>query len=126
MQLITTGDVKKATGLPERAIRYYCNLNLITPKKNEIGQIHLSNEDLLDLTKVFNLKILGKSLKSIASFPLHELNIRDIKLQLDEMNTHIEYLLISLNQLENIVNEDILLNTLKLSYEFNEKYINKR
>lgn len=112
--------------MPERAIRYYCDLNLITPKKNEIGQIILSNEDLLDLTKVLTLKILGKRLKSIAFFPLHERNIRDIKLQLNEMYTHMEYLLISLNQLENIVNEDILLNTLKLSYEFNEKYINKR
>ncbi len=99
---------------------------MITPKKNDIGKIHLSNEDLLDLIEVLALKILGRRLKSIASFPLHELHIRDITLQLDEMYTHIADLLISLNQLKNITNEDILLNTLKLSYEFNETYINKR
>ncbi|MDZ5610661.1 MerR family transcriptional regulator [Bacillus pseudomycoides] len=124
--MVTTGYVKKAIGLTERAIRYYCDLNLITPKKNEIGHINLSNEDLLDLIKVLTLKILGRRLKSIASFPLHELDIREIRLQLDEMYTHIEYLLLSLNQLENVENENVILNTLKLSYEFNEKYINKR
>ncbi|MCI0768002.1 hypothetical protein LOK41_25100 [Bacillus sp. TL12] len=112
--------------MTERAIRYYCDLNLITPKKNEIGHINLSNEDLLDLIKVLTLKILGRRLKSIASFPLHELDIREIRLQLDEMYTCIEYLLLSLNQLENVENENVILNTLKLSYEFNEKYINKR
>ncbi|WP_321141617.1 MerR family transcriptional regulator [Bacillus gaemokensis] len=126
MQLVTTGYVEKTTGLTERAIRYYCDLNLITPKKNEIGQINLSNEDLLDLIKVLTLKILGKRLKSIASFQLHELGIREIRIQLDEMYTYIEYLLLSLNQLECVKNEAVVLNTLKLFYEFNEKYINKR
>lgn len=99
---------------------------MITPKKNEIGQINLSNEDLLDLIKVLTLKILGKRLKSIASFQLHELGIREIRIQLDEMYTYIEYLLLSLNQLECVKNEAVVLNTLKLFYEFNEKYINKR
>ncbi|WP_082246138.1 MerR family transcriptional regulator [Bacillus gaemokensis] len=124
--MVTTGYVEKTTGLTERAIRYYCDLNLITPKKNEIGQINLSNEDLLDLIKVLTLKILGKRLKSIASFQLHELGIREIRIQLDEMYTYIEYLLLSLNQLECVKNEAVVLNTLKLFYEFNEKYINKR
>lgn len=126
IKLVTTGYVKKATGLTERAIRYYCDLYLITPKKNEIGQINLSNEDLIDLIKILNLKILGKRLKSIASSQLHKLGIREIRLQLDEVHTHLEYLLLSLNQLENVENEDVVLNTLKLSYEFNEKYVNKR
>ncbi|MCM3737000.1 hypothetical protein M3215_14570 [Bacillus cytotoxicus] len=38
-------------------MRYYSELNLITPKRNDIGQIHLSNKDLLDLIKILNLKI---------------------------------------------------------------------
>lgn len=112
--------------MSERTIRYYCDLNLITPKKNKIGQIDLSNEDLLDLIKILILKILGKRLKSIASFQLHDLGIREIRLQLNGMYTHIEYLLLSLNQLEDVENEDTVLNMLKLCHEFNENYINKR
>ncbi|CAI8830187.1 hypothetical protein EMIT079MI2_240027 [Bacillus sp. IT-79MI2] len=42
------------------------------------------------------------------------------------MYTHIEYLLLSLNQLEDVENEDTVLNMLKLCHEFNENYINKR
>ncbi|HFJ9243836.1 TPA: MerR family transcriptional regulator [Bacillus cereus] len=126
MNLITTGDVKKVTGLTERTIRYYSELNLITPKRNNIGQIHLSRKDLLDLIKILNLKIVGKNLKFIGSLNLNELSIKDTSLQLDEMYNDLECVLISLNHLENSNDEDSILNALKLAHVVNDKYMMKR
>ncbi|WP_369010452.1 MerR family DNA-binding transcriptional regulator [Priestia flexa] len=38
MTLLTTGEVYKITGLTERSIRYYSNLNLLKANKNDNGQ----------------------------------------------------------------------------------------
>ncbi|AAU15766.1 hypothetical protein ABE42_39160 [Bacillus thuringiensis] len=101
-------------------------MNLITPKRNNIGQIHLSRKDLLDLIKILNLKIVGKNLKFIGSLNLNELSIKDTSLQLDEMYNDLECVLISLNHLENSNDEDSILNALKLAHVVNDKYMMKR
>ncbi|MGH0666710.1 MerR family transcriptional regulator, partial [Bacillus paranthracis] len=44
--MFTTGEVYKVTGLTERSIRYYSNLDLLNAKRNDNGQLVLFKSDL--------------------------------------------------------------------------------
>ncbi|WP_107896552.1 MerR family transcriptional regulator [Lysinibacillus mangiferihumi] len=52
MTLFKTGEVYKRTGLTERSIRYYSNLDLLNAKKNDNGQLVLCKSDLEKIVQI--------------------------------------------------------------------------
>ncbi|WP_350494786.1 MerR family transcriptional regulator [Bacillus tropicus] len=65
MTLFTTGEVYKVTGLTERSIRYYSNLDLLNAKRNDNGQLVLFKSDLEKIVQILAAKITGYKLKAL-------------------------------------------------------------
>lgn len=67
-QLLTTGQVAKRTGITTRTLRYYDQIELLKPTKQNTAQVRLySKEDLHRLQKIQTLKYMGLPLEEIKS-----------------------------------------------------------
>ena len=64
-QFHTIGDVKAATGLTERRIRYYETLQLLTPQRTAGNQRLYSDRDVERLKTIKQLLDGGQSLKRV-------------------------------------------------------------
>ncbi len=72
-------DVSIKTGLTKRAIRYYEDLNLITPKRTESGYRLYTDEDIEKIQKIISLKeSLGFSLAEIKAALDLDKNVKNI------------------------------------------------
>ncbi|WP_434577287.1 MerR family transcriptional regulator [Thermoanaerobacterium thermosaccharolyticum] len=72
-------DVSIKTGLTKRAIRYYEDLNLITPKRTESGYRLYTDEDIDKIQKIISLKeSLGFSLAEIKNALDLDKNVKNI------------------------------------------------
>ncbi|MGF7399802.1 MerR family transcriptional regulator [Thermoanaerobacterium thermosaccharolyticum] len=72
-------DVSIKTGLTKRAIRYYEDLNLITPKRTESGYRLYTDEDIEKIQKIISLKeSLGFSLAEIKNALDLDKNVKNI------------------------------------------------
>lgn len=118
--LYTTGDLFKQTGITERSIRYYSNLDLLNTTKNTRGQLVLVQSDLVNLVQIFASKILGYRLKELKDSKL-QMNV--LKVELNQKIADLEEILI---RLDNYENEETLLNTLYLLHKFIIKYLPQR
>ncbi|MBM0067939.1 MerR family transcriptional regulator [Alkalicoccobacillus gibsonii] len=118
--LYTTGDLYKQTGITERSIRYYSNLDLLNTIKNNRGQLVLVQSDLVNLVQILVSKILGYRLKELkgSTFQMNDLGI-----ELHQKIADLENILIHLDNQEN---DETLLNTLYLLHRFNIKYLPQR
>lgn len=72
-------DVSIKTGLTKRAIRYYEDLNLISPKRTESGYRLYTDEDIEKIQKIISLKdSLGFSLSEIKAALELDKNVKNI------------------------------------------------
>ncbi|AEF17167.1 MULTISPECIES: MerR family transcriptional regulator [Thermoanaerobacterium] len=72
-------DVSIKTGLTKRAIRYYEDLNLISPKRTDSGYRLYTDEDIEKIQKIISLKdSLGFSLSEIKEALELDKNVKDI------------------------------------------------
>ncbi|OXT05876.1 MerR family transcriptional regulator [Thermoanaerobacterium thermosaccharolyticum] len=72
-------DVSIKTGLTKRAIRYYEDLNLITPKRTDSGYRLYTDEDIEKIQKIISLKeSLGFSLAEIKAALDLDKNVKNI------------------------------------------------
>ena len=72
-------DVSIKTGLTKRAIRYYEDLNLITPKRTDSGYRLFSDEDIEIIQKIISLKeSLGASQTEIKNALDLDKNVKNI------------------------------------------------
>lgn len=72
-------DVSIKTGLTKRAIRYYEDLNLITPKRTESGYRLYTDKDIEKIQKIISLKeSLGFSLAEIKNALDLDKNVKNI------------------------------------------------
>lgn len=72
-------DVSIKTGLTKRAIRYYEDLNLISPKRTESGYRLYTDEDIEKIQKIISLKdSLGFSLSEIKAALELDKNVKTI------------------------------------------------
>lgn len=72
-------DVSIKTGLTKRAIRYYEDLNLITPKRTDSGYRLYTDEDIEKIQKIISLKeSLGFSLAEIKNALDLDKNVKNI------------------------------------------------
>ncbi|HHV73485.1 MerR family transcriptional regulator [Thermoanaerobacterium sp. PSU-2] len=72
-------DVSIKTGLTKRAIRYYEDLNLISPKRTDSGYRLYTDEDIEKIQKIISLKdSLGFSLSEIKAALELDKNVKNI------------------------------------------------
>lgn len=109
MKRWTTGEVSKQRNISVRTLRYYDQINLLTPSfKDENGKRYYSEDDLFKLEKIMILKSLSLSLENIHSI-LDKLSYKQILI------SHYNYLQEQHSKLQtSISNTASLLNMLDL------------
>lgn len=99
MKRWTTGEVAKQRNISVRTLRYYDQINLLTPSfKDDNGKRFYSEDDLFKLEKIIILKSLSLSLKDI-HIVLEKLSYKQILIshynhlqeQLEELQTSISH-----------------------------------
>src|SRR5690606_26789981 len=118
--LFTTGDVCKRTGLTERSIRYYSNLDLLKVRKNANGQLVLSKLDLEKIVQILAAKITGYKLKDLKD---RQPSLGLIKNDLIQIIADLENILFHLDRTNS---EENLMENIKLLQNYNVKYLLKR
>ncbi|WP_366919717.1 MerR family transcriptional regulator [Brevibacillus laterosporus] len=109
--MFTTGEVYKITGLTERSIRYYSNLDLLNTKKNDSGQLVLFKSDLNKIVQILAAKITGYKLK-----------LTFIKNDMTQMIAEMQNLLFRLDLTDS---EENLMKNIKLLQTYNTRYLRK-
>ncbi|AWE07121.1 MerR family transcriptional regulator [Lysinibacillus sp. 2017] len=109
MKRWTTGEVSKLRNLSIRTLRYYDQINLLTPSfKDEHGKRFYSEEDLFKLEKIIILKNLSLPLEDIPQL-LDKLSYKQI------LTSHYNYLQEQLSKLQtSIANTTSLINMIDL------------
>ncbi|GIN72951.1 MerR family transcriptional regulator [Bacillus sp. J14TS2] len=109
MKQWTTGEVSKQRNISVRTLRYYDQINLLTPSyKDDNGKRLYSENDLFRLEKIIILKSLSLSLENIRDI-LDRLSYKQILI------SHYNYLQEQLTELQtNIANTTSLINMLDL------------
>ena len=109
MKYWSTGEISKQRNISNRTLRYYDQINLLTPSyKDKYGKRFYSEEDLLKLEKILILKSLSMPLEDIQHL-LEKLTYKQILI------AHYNYLQNQLSQLEmSISNTSTLINMVTL------------
>ena len=109
MKQWTTGEVAKQRNISVRTLRYYDQINLLTPSfKDDNGKRYYSEDDLFELEKIIILKSLSLSLENIREM-LNQLTYKQILI------THYNYLQDQLSQLQtSISNTASLINMMEI------------
>ncbi|MBU5219887.1 MerR family transcriptional regulator [Bacillus albus] len=120
MTLFTTGEVYKVTGLTERSIRYYSNLDLLNAKRNDNGQLVLFKSDLEKIVQILAAKITGYKLKALID---RQPSLTFIKNDMTQMIADLENILLHLELTDS---EEDLMKHIKLLQNYNTRYLRKR
>lgn len=109
MKYWSTGEISKKRNISNRTLRYYDQINLLTPSfKNDYGKRFYSEEDLLKLEKILILKSLNMPLDDIQQL-LDKLTYKQILI------AHYNHLQNQLSQLQSsISNTGALINLVTL------------
>lgn len=118
--LFTTGEVYKLTGLTERSIRYYSNLDLLKAKKNDNGQLVLLKSDLDKIVQILAAKIIGYKLKDLID---RQPSLGFIKNDMTQMIVDLENILFHLDLTDS---EENFMKNIKLLQNYNTRYLRKR
>lgn len=108
------------TGLTERSIRYYSNLDLLKAKKNDKGQLVLINSDLEKIVQILAAKMTGYKLKDLID---RQPSLNFIKDDLTQMTSDLENISLHLDLTNS---EENLMENIKLLQNYNVKYLRKR
>ncbi len=108
------------TGLTERSIRYYANLDLLKATKNDKGQLVLSKSDLENIVQILAAKMTGYKLKDLIE---QQPSLTLIKNDMTRMITDLENVLFYLD-LE--FSEENLIKNIKLLQNYNIRYLRKK
>ena len=120
MKRWTTGEVSKQRNISMRTLRYYDQINLLTPSfKDENGKRYYSEEDLFKLEKIIILKSL--------SLPLEEIRILLDKLTYKQiLISHFNHLQEQLSKLQtSIANTTSLINMIDVEHNLSWEHISK-
>lgn len=118
--MLTTGRVYNITGLTERSIRYYSNLDLLKANKNDNGQLVLCNSDFEKIVQILSAKITGYKLKDLID---RQPSLSCIKNDMTQMITDLENILFHLEYTDS---EENLMKNIKLLQDYNTSYLRKR
>ncbi|WP_226372996.1 MULTISPECIES: MerR family transcriptional regulator [Priestia] len=118
--MLTTGEVYKITGLTERSIRYYSNLNLLKANKNDNGQLVLFKADFEKIVQILAAKITGYKLKDLID---RQPSLSCIKNDMTQMITDLENILFHLDLTDS---EENLMKNIKLLQNYNTRYLRKK
>ncbi|WP_268894768.1 MerR family transcriptional regulator [Heyndrickxia coagulans] len=118
--MFTTGEVYKLTGLTERSIRYYSNLDLLKAKKNDNGQLVLLKSDLDKIVQILAAKIIGYKLKDLID---RQPSLGFIKNDMTQMIVDLENILFHLDLTDS---EENFMKNIKLLQNYNTRYLRKR
>jgi len=112
--------VNKLTGLTERSIRYYSNLDLLKAKKNDKGQLVLLKSDLEKIVQILAAKMTGYKLKDLIE---RQPSLVVIKNDMNQMISDLENVLFHLDL---VASEENLIKNIKLLQNYNTRYLRKR
>lgn len=120
MKQWTTGEVAKQRNISVRTLRYYDQIDLLTPSfKDDHGKRYYSEEDLLRLQKIMILKSLSLSLEDIREI-LEKYTYKQILI------SHYNYLQEQLAQLQtNISHTTSLINMIDLNESLSWEHVSK-
>ena len=120
MKRWTTGEVSKQRNISNRTLRYYDQINLLTPSfKDNHGKRYYSEEDLFKLEIIIILKSLSLSLEDIHTV-LHNLSYKQI------LVSHYNYLQEQLSKLQtSISNTTSLINMIDLKQDISWQEVSK-
>lgn len=120
MKQWTTGEVAKQRNISVRTLRYYDQIDLLTPSfKDDHGKRYYSEEDLLRLQKIMILKSLSLSLEDIREV-LEKYTYKQILI------SHYNYLQEQLAQLQtNISHTTSLINMIDLNESLSWEHVSK-
>ncbi len=108
------------TGLTERSIRYYSNLNLLKAKKNGNGQLVLFESDLEKIVQILAAKITGYKLKDLIN---QQPSLSVIKNDLTQMIADLENILFYLDLTDSKEN---LMKNINWLQNYNTRYLRKK
>ncbi|ASK62363.1 transcriptional regulator [Virgibacillus phasianinus] len=116
----TTGEVSKQRNISIRTLRYYDQINLLTPSfKAANGKRYYSEDDLFQLEKIIILKSLSLPLENIRDI-LERLSYKQILI------SHYNYLQDQLSELQtNISNTTSLINMINLEGSLSWKHVSE-
>lgn len=120
MKRWTTGEVSKQRNISIRTLRYYDQINLLTPSfKDEHGKRFYSEEDLFKLEKIIILKSLSLPLEDIHNL-LDKLSYKQILI------SHYNYLQEQLSKLQtSIANTTTLINMVDLDQDLSWEHVSE-
>lgn len=120
MKRWTTGEVSKQRNISVRTLRYYDQINLLTPSfKDDNGRRYYSEEDLFKLEKIIILKSLSLPLDNIRDL-LDKLSYKQILI------SHHNYLQEQLSKLQmSISNTSSLINMIDLEESLSWEHVTK-
>ena len=120
MKRWTTGEVSKQRNISVRTLRYYDQINLLTPSfKDDNGKRYYSEDDLFTLEKIIILKSLSLPLDNIRDI-LDELSYRQI------LVSHYNYLQEELSKLQaSISNTTSLIHMIDLKETLSWEHVSK-
>lgn len=120
MKRWTTGEVSKQRNISVRTLRYYDQINLLTPSfKDDNGKRYYSEDDLFTLEKIIILKSLSLPLDNIRDI-LDELSYRQI------LVSHYNYLQEELSKLQaSISNTTSLIHMIDLEESFSWEHVSR-
>ncbi|MFS0877439.1 MerR family transcriptional regulator [Solibacillus isronensis] len=120
MKRWTTGEVSKQRNISMRTLRYYDQIDLLTPSfKDEHGKRYYSEKDLFKLEKIVILKSL--------SLPLEEIRILLDKLTYKQiLISHYNHLQEQLSKLQtSIANTTSLINMIDMEHDLSWEHVSK-
>lgn len=120
MKRWTTGEVSKQRNISMRTLRYYDQIDLLTPSfKDEHGKRYYSEKDLFKLEKIIILKSL--------SLPLEEIRILLDKLTYKQiLISHYNHLQEQLSKLQtSIANTTSLINMIDMEHDLSWEHVSK-
>ncbi|AMO85814.1 HTH-type transcriptional activator tipA [Solibacillus isronensis B3W22] len=120
MKRWTTGEVSKQRNISMRTLRYYDQIDLLTPSfKDEHGKRYYSEEDLFTLEKIIILKSF--------SLPLEEIRILLDKLTYKQiLISHYNHLQEQLSKLQtSIANTTSLINMIDVEHDLSWEHVSK-
>lgn len=120
MKRLTTGEVSKRLNISVRTLRYYDQIDLLTPDfKDTNGKRLYSEDDLFQLEKIIILKSLSLPLEDIRSV-LEKLSYKQILI------SHYNYLQERLSELQtNISHTSSLINMIDLEESLSWEHVNE-
>jgi MerR family transcriptional regulator, thiopeptide resistance regulator len=120
MKRWTTGELAKQRNISVRTLRYYDQINLLTPSdKDDNGKRYYSEEDLFTLEKIIILKSLSLPLEDIRLI-LNKLSYKQILI------SHFNHLQEQLSEIENsISNTSSLINMMDLEESLSWEHVSK-